>query len=240
MHDTLEYMSTDPIYRKYHHNRMTFGMLYAFHENFVLPISHDEVVHGKSSLLSKMPGDDWQQFANLRSYLSFMWAYPGKKLLFMGSEFGQRQEWDYAGGLEWLALESSMHQGVKRLVQDLNAVYKSEPALYELDFDWNGFKWIDANDSDNSVLSFVRFAKNHNDFLIIICNFTPVVRTDYRVGVPNPGRYLELINSDLEIYDGSNVCNPGEIHTVPEKCHNMDNSLILQLPPLSTLILKPC
>lgn len=158
----------------------------------------------------------------------------------MGSEFGQRQEWNYAKGLEWMALESSLHLGAKRLMQDLNTVYKTEPALYELDFEWNGFQWIDANDSDNSVLSFIRFAKNPNDFLIIICNFTPVVRTDYRVGVPNLGKYVEIINSDLKIYGGSDVCNSGELHSIPEQCHNMDNSLILQLPPLSTIILKPC
>ena len=240
MHDTLEYMSTDPLYRKYHHNQMTFGMLYAFHENFILPLSHDEVVHGKSSLLAKMPGDDWQQFAGLRAYYGFMWGYPGKKLLFMGGEFGQRQEWNYDTGIEWQALEAPQHAGVHRFIRDLNLVYKSEPALHNQDFDWTGFSWVDANDSDNSVLSFVRFAKNPDDFLIIICNFTPVVRTQYRIGVPKPGRYSELINSDLGIYNGSDVSNPQELHSTPEACHSLDNSLTLTLPPLTTLILKPC
>lgn len=238
MHDTLKYMQTDPLYRKYHHNRMTFGMLYAFHENFVLPLSHDEVVHGKRSLLNKMPGDEWQQFANLRAYLAFMWGYPGKKLLFMGSEFGQRQEWNYDSGLEWDALESLQHAGVQRLTRDLNLVYQHQPSLYEQEFDWTGFSWIDANDSDNSVLSFIRYAKNPDDFLIIICNFTPVVRSQYRIGVPKPGCYAELINSDLEIYGGSGVANAQEIYAAPEPSHGQAHTLTLTLPPLTTLLLK--
>jgi 1,4-alpha-glucan branching enzyme len=238
MHDTLSYMSKDPVHRRFHHNQMTFGMLYAFHENFVLPISHDEVVHGKGSLLNKMAGDDWQKFANLRAYLGFMWSYSGKKLLFMGCEFGQWQEWNHDKGLEWQALDADNHRGVKRLVCDLNQVYRTEMALHENDFDWSGFSWINANDSDNSVLSFIRRAKKSDDFLIIICNFTPLVRHDYRIGVPRPGMYRELINTDLDIYWGSNVAND-EITAIPEASHGMDNSLSLTLPPLATLIIKP-
>jgi len=238
MHDTLSYMTKNPIHRRFHHNEMTFGMLYAFHENFVLPISHDEVVHGKGSLLNKMAGDEWQKFANLRAYLGFMWSYSGKKLLFMGCDFGQWQEWNHDRGLEWGALNSSNHQGVKRYVRDLNLVYSSEPALHENDYDRSGFSWINANDSDNSVLSFIRRAKNPDDFLIIICNFTPIVRENYRIGVPREGQYQELINSDLDIYWGSNVGN-GTISSLPEQSHDMNNTLSLTLPPLSTLILKP-
>ena len=237
MHDTLSYMSKDPIHRRFHHNEMTFGMLYAFHENFVLPVSHDEVVHGKGSLINKMAGDEWQKFANLRSYFGFMWSYSGKKLLFMGCEFGQWQEWNHDKSLEWDALTADSHKGAQRFVRDLNMVYKSEPALHENDFDWSGFSWINANDSDNSVLSFIRKAKNSDDFLIIICNFTPLIRENYRIGVPTAGCYKELINSDLAIYWGSNVQNH-EIHSTAEPSHGMDNTLSLTLPPLSTLILK--
>ena len=238
MHDTLRYMGHDPIHRRFHHNEMTFGMLYAFHENFVLPISHDEVVHGKGSLINKMAGDEWQQFANLRAYLGFMWGYSGKKLLFMGCEFGQWQEWNHDKGLEWAALGSENHKGVQRFVRDLNHVYQHEAALHENDFDWSGFSWINANDSDNSVLSFIRRAENPDDFLIIICNFTPLVRDNYRIGVPIGGSYRELINSDLDVYWGSNI-NNGEIHSITEQSHGMEHTLSLTLPPLSTLILKP-
>ncbi len=240
MHDTLNYIDKDPIFRRFHHDKMTFGMLYAFHENFVLPISHDEVVHGKKSLLEKMPGDEWQQFSGLRSYLGFMWGYSGKKLLFMGSEFGQRQEWNHDNSLEWDASKEPFHNGLQRFCRDLNLVYRNEPALYEQDFDWPGFSWIDANDSDNSVLSFIRFAKNPDDFLLIICNFTPVVREQYRIGVPRAGNYRELINSDQDIYSGSNVMNSGIIQSMPYQYHAKENSLSLTLPPLSTLFLKPC
>jgi 1,4-alpha-glucan branching enzyme len=238
MHDTLNYMSNDPVHRCYHHNLMTFGMLYAFHENFVLPISHDEVVHGKGSLINKMAGDEWQKFANLRAYLGFMWCYSGKKLLFMGSEFGQWQEWNHDKSLEWDALQAENHKGVQRLARDLNLVYQNEKALYENDFDWSGFSWINANDSDNSILSFIRKAKKTDDFLIIICNFTPLIRQKYAIGVPRSGTYRELINSDLDIYWGSNVSN-GEICSIPEHLHGMEHTLSLTLPPLSTLILKP-
>ncbi len=239
MHDTLSYMAKDPLFRRYHHNQMTFGMLYAFHENFVLPLSHDEVVHGKGSLINKMPGDDWQKFANLRAYFGFMWTYPGKKLLFMGGDFGQWQEWNYDKGLEWEALEAPNHRGLKRFVRDLNLVYRSEPALFENDFDWSGFSWIDANDSDNSVLSHVRYARDREDFLVIVCNFTPVVRHDYEIGVPRAGDYRELINSDLEVYWGSGVQNQAPLRSRERAVHGMDHSLTLTLPPLATLILKP-
>ncbi|MCI5145561.1 MAG: 1,4-alpha-glucan branching protein GlgB, partial [Candidatus Electrothrix sp. AR3] len=238
MHDTLGYMCHDPIHRRFHHHEMTFGMLYAFHENFTLPISHDEVVHGKGSLLNKMPGDEWQKFANLRSYLGFMWSFSGKKLLFMGCDFGQWQEWDHDKGLEWQALESERHLGLQRYVRDLNRVYRDELALHENDYDWSGFSWINANDSDHSALSFIRRAKNPADFLVIICNFTPVVREQYRIGVPLAGKYRELINSDLALYQGSNIRN-GEINTVREKSYDFENSLEITLPPLSILILKP-
>ncbi|PIE58331.1 MAG: 1,4-alpha-glucan branching enzyme [Desulfobulbus propionicus] len=240
MHDTLEYVRTDPLFRKYHHNLLTFGMLYAFHENYILPISHDEGVHGKGSLLNKMPGDEWQKFATFRAYVSFMWSYPGKKLLFMGCEFAQWQEWNHDKALEWDALQAPTHRGAQRLVRDLNRVYFHEPALHELDYERTGFRWIDANDSDNSVFSFIRFAKNPDDFLVIICNFTPVVREKYRIGVPRWGQYRELINSDLDIYSGSQVTNPEYMHTDQERFHAMDQSLSLTLPPLATLILKPC
>ena len=238
MHDTLGYMSKDPIYRHFHHNDMTFGMLYAFHENFTLPISHDEVVHGKGSLLNKMSGDEWQKFANLRAYYGFMWSYPGKKLLFMGCEFGQRNEWNHDTGLEWNSLEEPQHSGLQRLVRDLNVVYKDQPALHQNDFDWSGFSWIDANDSDNSILSFIRQGKNQDDFLIVICNFTPVVRYNYRIGVPVEGKYREIINSDLGVYWGSDVKNDDPLCSMAEECHGRFHCLEMTLPPLATLILK--
>jgi 1,4-alpha-glucan branching enzyme len=238
MHDTLNYMTHDAIHRRFHHNEMTFGMLYAFQENFTLPISHDEVVHGKGSLINKMSGDEWQKFANLRAYLGFMWGYSGKKLLFMGCEFGQWQEWNHDRSLEWDALTADTHKGVQRYVADLNKVYKAEPALHENDYEWSGFSWINANDSDNSVFSFIRKAKKTDDFVVVICNFTPVIREKYRIGVPGGGRYKEIINSDLTVYQGGGVCN-SELHAVSEQSYGMDHSLVLTLPPLATLILKP-
>ncbi|MHB8789280.1 MAG: 1,4-alpha-glucan branching protein GlgB [Desulfobulbaceae bacterium] len=238
MHDTLSYMRQDPLFRRFHHNRMTFGMLYAFHENFILPLSHDEVVHGKGSLLNKMPGDEWQKFANLRAYFGFMWGYSGKKLLFMGCEFGQWQEWNHDLGLEWAALDAPNHQGLQRFVRDLNLVYRSEPALHENDFDWNGFSWVDTSDSENSVFSYIRYAYNRDNYVIIISNLTPVVRQHYRIGVPRPGQYHELINSDKDIYWGSGQLS-GVLHTLAEPAHGHGQSLVLTLPPLSTLYLKP-
>lgn len=239
MHDTLGYMGKDPLYRRFHHNQMTFGMLYAFHENFVLPISHDEVVHGKGSLLGKMSGDEWQKFANLRALLGFMWGYCGKKLLFMGCEFGQWQEWNHDTALEWRALDAPRHQGVRRLVRDLNQVYRHHPPLHQVDFDWNGFQWINANDSDNSVFSFVRYAEDRQ-CIVVVCNLTPVVRHDYRIGVPHGGPYRELINTDLDIYGGSGVTNGATMQASPHPSHGFDHSLALTLPPLATLMLHPC
>jgi 1,4-alpha-glucan branching enzyme len=238
MHDTLKYMSKEPVYRKYHQNDMTFSLLYAFNENFVLPLSHDEVVHGKGSLINKMSGDEWQKFAALRAYYGFMWGHPGKKLLFMGGEFAQWQEWNFNTSLEWEALKAPNHQGVQRFMKDLNRLYKNEPALYEDDFEWTGFTWIDANDSDNSVFSFIRNAKAGNEFIVVISNFTPVVRYDYRIGVPAFGFYQEILNSDSEYYWGTNVGNAGGIQTEYVSFHGYDQSLSLTLPPLATLMLK--
>ena len=239
MHDVLGYMRSDPIYRRYSHNQMTFGMLYAFHENFVLPLSHDEVVHGKGSMINKMPGDEWQKFANLRLLYGYMWAYAGKKLLFMGSEFAQWKEWNHDTGLDWAALAGERHQGVQRLMRDLNRVYQHHAPLHEVDFSWQGFSWIEANDADNSVFSFIRFAKDPDDFLIAVCNFTPVVRYDYRIGVPRAAGYSELINTDLEIYGGSGVRNPPQIQVIEQEWHSLPCHLSLTLPPLAALILQP-
>ncbi len=238
MHDTLGYMSRDPIHRKYHQNDMTFGLLYAFNENFILPLSHDEVVHGKGTLLTRMPGDEWQKFANLRAYYGFMWAHPGKKLLFMGGEFGQWQEWNFDTSLEWAALEAPNHLGIQRVVQDLNQLYKNEPALYEIDFEASGFEWIDASDTDNNVLSFMRKAKSTDEFLVVVSNFTPVPWQGYRIGVPRAGRYHEVFNSDSSYYWGSNVGNEGGLATDPVPMHGHPQSLALRLPPLATIMLK--
>ena len=238
MHDTLQYMSKESIHRKYHQNDMTFGLLYAFNENFVLPLSHDEVVHGKGSLLTKMAGDEWQKFANLRAYYGFMWAHPGKKLLFMGGEFGQWQEWNFNASLEWAALEAPNHLGVQRFVQDLNQLYQNEAALYENDFAESGFEWIDASDTDNSVLSFIRKAKSTDEFIVVISNFTPMPRTGYRVGVPRPGYYREILNSDSAHYGGSNAGNDGGQATDEIPTHGRPQSLSLTLPPLATIMLK--
>jgi len=239
MNDTLSYMQLDPIYRKFNHNRMTFSMLYAFTENFVLPLSHDEVVHGKRSLLHKMPGDMWQQFANLRLYYGYLFGHPGKKLLFMGGEFAQRAEWHHATSLEWHLLAYEPHQGIQRLVADLNRLYAAEPALHEVDFDWHGFEWIDCNDADSSVLSFLRRAKNPENFLVVVTNFTPVVREAYRVGVPAPGFYREVLNTDAGVYGGSNVGNRGGVQAEPVPWLGRPYSLTLRLPPLGTLFFKP-
>jgi len=238
MHDTLKYMSKEPIYRRYHHNDVTFSLLYAYTENFVLPLSHDEVVHGKGSLLNKMSGDEWQKFANLRAYYGFMWGHPGKKLLFMGGEFAQWQEWNFSTSLEWAALTAPTHQGVQRFVKDLNYLYQNEPALYEDDFEWTGFTWIDANDSDNSVFSFMRNAKSRPEFVVVVTNFTPVPRHNYRVGVPKSGYYREILNSDSAHYGGSNMGNDGGRTTEDIPWHGHAQSLSLTLPPLATIMLK--
>ncbi len=236
MNDTLEYMREDPVHRKFHHNKLTFGMLYAYSENFVLPLSHDEVVHGKGSLLSRMPGDAWQKFANLRAYYAFMWAYPGKKLLFMGGEFAQGGQWDSENGLDWSVTDSDWHQGVQRLVGDLNRQYRNTPALYQNDVEPRGFRWINASDHDHSVLSFVRF-DNADEAVVVLCNFTPVPRHDYRVGVPESGRYAEVFNSDARRYGGSDVANK-PIQTEALGSHGFDQSMKVTLPPLATVYLK--
>ncbi|MHB1250312.1 MAG: alpha amylase C-terminal domain-containing protein, partial [Polaromonas sp.] len=239
MHDTLAYMKEEPIHRKYHHGRLTFSLIYAFNENFVLPLSHDEVVYGKGSLLGKMPGDSWQQFANLRAYYGFMWAHPGKKLLFMGSEFGQRREWTHEGELEWWVAELPEHGGVQRFVKALNRIYRSEAALYEVDFAHEGFEWIIDSDADASVIVFLRWPRAGGMPLLIACNFTPLPRTNYRVGVPLGGFWRELLNSDASEYGGAGWGNLGGLEVSPVASHGRMNSLNLTLPPLSTLILKP-
>jgi len=236
MHDTLEYMSHDPVHRHYHHDQLTFGLLYLFTENFVLPFSHDEVVHGKSSMLYKMPGDEWQRFANLRLLYTYMFTYPGKKLLFMGCEFAQGDEWDNDKGLDWYVLDYPFHQGVKKLVGDLNHLYKQQPALYHYDFDYQGFEWIDCHDTDQSVLSYLR--KNDHDVMVVILNFTPVPRENYRIGVPGPGDYVEVINSDSEYYAGSNMGNSGHITAEEIPWMNRSHSLLVTLPPLAGIVLK--
>ncbi|KWB64006.1 glycogen-branching enzyme [Burkholderia ubonensis] len=236
MNDTLRYLREDPVHRKHHHDKLTFGLLYAFGENFVLPLSHDEVVHGKGSLLSRMPGDEWQRFANLRAYYGFMWGHPGSKLLFMGSEFAQSSEWNANASLDWHLLQYPLHRGVRQFVRDLNAVLRHEPALHEVDFDAHGFEWIAADDRDNSVFSFVRKAAD-GDCVLVICNFIPVPRHQYRIGVPRPGRYREIVNSDAACYGGSGVGN-GECHTEAIASHGRDCSLSLVVPPLATIMLK--
>ena len=238
MNDTLSYFSQNAIHRKFHHSRMTFSMLYAFTENFVLPLSHDEVVHGKRSLIDKMPGDLWQQFANLRLLYAYMCAHPGKKLLFMGGEFGQRSEWYQGAALDWNLLAYPEHRGLQLLVADLNSIYRREAALHEVDFEWQGFQWIDCNDADASVLSFMRRARNPQDFVVVVANFTPVARENYRVGVPEPGYYRELFNSDAHYYAGSNFGNGGGLMAEPVPWMGMNYSLPLRLPPLAALYFK--
>ena len=238
MNDTLKYFSHDPVHRKYEHNKITFSMLYAFTENFVLPFSHDEVVHGKNSLLHKMPGDLWQQFANLRLLYGYHYAHPGKKLLFMGQEFAQRHEWSEARSLDWDLLQWDSHRGVQNLVRDLNHLYVSEPALHQVEFDWHGFEWIDANDADNSVLSFMRRGKNAEDLMVVVLNATPVVREGYRLGVPQPGYYREILNTDAAIYGGSNVGNAGGQQASDQPAQGHSHSLVLTLPPLAAVYLK--
>jgi 1,4-alpha-glucan branching enzyme len=239
MHDTLDFFSQDPVHRKFHANELTFSMLYAFTENFVLPFSHDEVVYGKRSMLNKMPGDMWQKFANLRTLYGYFYGHPGKKLLFMGSEFGQWDEWNFDKSLDWHLLEYEQHTKLNHYLSDLNALYRSEASLYEVDYDWQGFEWIDFRDSDNSVISFIRKARNGNDFLVLVFNLTPVPRYGYRIGVPKRGFYRELLNSDSRVYWGSNLGNDGGVTADAIKSHGRKYSLKLVLPPLSCLILKP-
>ena len=239
MHDTLEYFSLDPVHRKYHQNQVTFGLMYAFSENFVLVLSHDEVVHGKKALLDKMPGDPWQRFANLRVLLGHMYGHPGKKMLFMGGELGQWWEWNHDDSLQWHLLEYEPHRGLKRFVADLNRLYTSQPALHQVDFEWTGFQWIDLHDSEQSTLSYVRKAKDPNEFVVAVLNFTPVPRREYRLGVPRAGWYQELLNSDAQIYGGSNIGNGGGGQAEELPWHGQPYSLLITLPPLSVLFFKP-
>nr|WP_245732197.1 1,4-alpha-glucan branching protein GlgB [Propionispora vibrioides] len=239
MNDMLRYMALDPLSRKWHHSLVTFSLMYAFSENFILPLSHDEVVHLKKSLLDKMPGDYWQKFANLRAFYGYWMSHPGKKLLFMGGEFGQFVEWRDRHSLDWHLLEHDKHRQLQDYVRDLNHLYQTEKALWEIDFKWNGFQWIDCNDASQSVISFIRRGKDPEDFLIIVCNFTPVVREDYRIGVPEAGSYREIFNSDREGYGGSGQQNPANMEAQAIAWHNQPYSLALRIPPLATLYIKP-
>jgi 1,4-alpha-glucan branching enzyme len=238
MHDTLHYMEQDPIYRSYNHGAFTFGMVYAYTERFILPLSHDEVVHGKGSLIRKMPGDEWQRFANLRAYFGYMWAHPGKKLLFMGGEIAQEREWNHDASLSWGLLDSPSHSGVQRLVRDLNRIYAAEPALHGTDSDPSGFQWAVVDDSANSVFAMLRTASGGGSIILIVSNMTPVPRAGYRIGVPKAGRWHEVLNTDAEMYGGSNMGNEGSLHTEDVPSHGHPTSLTVVLPPLSTLFFR--
>ena len=239
MNDTLRYLRHDPIHRRYHHDELTFSLIYAFHENFTLPLSHDEVVHGKGSLLGQMPGDLWQRFANLRLLYSYMWTHPGKKLLFMGNEFGQWNEWNYDTSLQWDLLQWSSHKGLQKCVADLNRFVRDEKALHEVDFDYRGFEWIDCHNHDDSTLVYVRRAKDPRDYLVVFCNFTPVPRQRYRVGVPEAGWYEEVFNSDSSYYGGSNIGNGPGVMAEPVPSHGRPNSVCINFPPLGVVVFKP-
>jgi len=236
MHDTLDYFSHEPIHRSHHHNQLTFSIMYAFSENFMLSLSHDEVVHGKGSLINKMPGDEWQKFANLRILFGYMFAHPGKQLHFMGMEFGQWNEWDYQASLDWQLLEYDTHKGLQRFVKDLNSVYRRFPALYEVDFGFEGFKWIDANDYQNSILSFIRYDLKNNQPVVVVANLTPVPRYNYRIGVPQDTRWVEILNSDASEYGGSGLGNMGSVEAYPVPYHDEDQSINILLPPLSIVM----
>jgi len=238
MHDTLEYFQQDPVFRKYHHGQITFSIWYAFTENFLLPLSHDEVVHGKGALIGKMPGDEWQQFANLRLLYGYMWAHPGKKLLFMGGEFGQKREWQHDESLEWHVLQYPLHAGVQRWLGDLNRCYRTQPALYEKDFSADGFAWIDFHDWEESIISFLRHGRHPEDTVLAVFNFTPLPRLNYVVGVPNGGYWQEILNSDAGIYAGSGMGNMGGVEAAPVAAQGHHHSLALTLPPLSVVYLK--
>lgn len=238
MHDTLFYFKKDPIYRKWDHNKLTFSMMYAFSENFVLALSHDEVVHGKGSLMGKLPGDWWQKFAQLRLLFGYQYTHPGKKLNFMGSEIGQWSEWSETRSLDWHLMDMNTHSSLNQFVKDINALYKKEPALYEVDFSPEGFQWIDANDAENSNFIYIRYAKDRSNFVVVLLNFTPVPRLGYRVGVPEKGYYSEILNSDAEVYGGSNIGNLGGMNTEDVEAHGFEQSLDLSLPPLSIVVMK--
>jgi 1,4-alpha-glucan branching enzyme len=239
MNDTLRYFALDPLYRQYHHNELTFSMIYAFQENFVLPLSHDEVVHGKRTLLEKMPGDDWQKFANVRLLFGYMYSHPGKKLLFMGSDLAQRAEFWEESSVEWSLEQSASHHGIQRLLADLNRLHSTERAFFEVDFEWAGFEWIDANDAAASILTFIRRARNAENFIVSVCNFTPVLREDYRVGVPSAGYYREILNTDSAYYDGSDKGNAGGVNAEPIPWNGRPWSLKLRVPPLAAVYFKP-
>jgi 1,4-alpha-glucan branching enzyme len=238
MHDTLSYMCRDPVHRSHHHNELTFGLLYAFSENFILPLSHDEVVHGKGSLLGKMPGDRWQKFANLRAYLAFMWTHPGKKLLFMGGEFAQEREWSHDQSLDWHLLADASHRGIQALVRDLNWLYRANPALHRFDCEPRGFEWIDAGDASQSVLSYLRRGEQAEPPFVVVCNFTPVIRHGFRLGIPKQGRWIERLNTDSMAYGGSNIGNLGEVEAQVMSSHGQPFSMELTLPPLATVVLE--
>lgn len=238
MHDMLEYFSTDPLYRKYHQKNITFSLLYAFSENFLLPVSHDEVVYGKLSLAGKLPGDEWRKFANARAFMAYMYGHPGKKLIFMGAEFGQTTEWNHDKQLEWWLLQFPVHHKLQTLVQELNLFYRSQPALYEVDGDHRGFEWIDFRDVESSIIIFARYARDRGDFLIFCCNFTPLPRADYRIGLPEAGRYREVLNTDSEMFGGSNQGNAGIVVAEPGEFHGRPASVRVLLPPLGVVVLK--
>jgi 1,4-alpha-glucan branching enzyme len=238
MHDMLSYFENDPIYRKFHHNAITFSLLYAFTENFVLPVSHDEVVHGKRSLLNKMPGDEWRQFANVRSFLAYMWTHPGKKILFMGQEIGQREEWNHNTGIRWELLEFDLHRKLQSMVRELNKLYRGNAALYQVDFHHTGFEWVDFHDWENSIISFLRRAEDPKDFLLVCCNFTPVPRKLYEIGVPEEGFYEEILNTDSELFGGSNMGNGGLVSTRPVPKHDRPFSIAVTLPPLGVVVFR--
>ncbi len=237
MHDTLDYLSHDPVHRQYHHDKLTFGLMYAFSENFMLPLSHDEVVHGKASLLHKMPGDDWQQRANLRLLFAYQYTYPGAKLLFMGGEFGQRREWSEIRELDWELLQYPGHQGLKTLIRDLNHLYRGTPSLHARDYRADGFEWVDCHDAPQSVISYLR--QGPDDTTLVVINFTPVVRYGYRIGVPRSGHWREVLNTDSTYYGGSNVGNPMGLAARDEPWMGRPASLELTLPPLAAVVLRP-
>jgi 1,4-alpha-glucan branching enzyme len=239
MHDTLDYFQRDPVYRRFHHHQLTFSLMYAFSENFILPLSHDEVVHGKGSLLSKMPGDRWQQLANLRALYAYMWAHPGKKLLFMGGELAQEAEWSETRSLDWHLLERADHHGVQSLVRDLNRLYRDEPALWEVDFEPSGFQWLEPNDAAANVLAFARRSADGKRLVVCVCNLSPVPREGYRLGLPHAGGWRELLNTDSAYYGGSNTGNSGAIEATERRWHDQPFSAELTLPPLGVLWLVP-
>ncbi len=239
MNDTLEYIKKEPIHRSHHHHQMTFGLHYAFSENFILPISHDEVVHGKGSMFGRMPGNAWEKFANLRAYYGFMWGHPGKKLLFMGQEFAQAAEWNHDGELDWPTLGDPNHAGVQRLVRDLNTLYRGTPALHVKDCDPDGFQWVEASDAANSVYVWVRYGNEGDAPVVVVCNFTPVERTEYRIGLPHAGNWAEALNTDAEIYGGGNRGNLGAVTATEGESHGQPAWADVTLPPLSTVFLSP-